>query len=63
MNELESRDVQCPYCGEIIDILIDCSVSHQDYIEDCQVCCQPINLEVTVGQGDEPVIVVSSDND
>ena len=42
MIELEERKVECPYCGEVIDVLIDCSVPHQYYIEDCQVCCRPI---------------------
>lgn len=40
MNALEPRDIQCPYCGETIEVLIDCSVSEQRYIEDCQVCCR-----------------------
>jgi len=37
MNELVVSKVQCPYCGEQIEVLIDCSVSHQSYIEDCPV--------------------------
>lgn len=36
--------VQCPYCGESIDTLIDLSAGSFRYIEDCQVCCQPIDL-------------------
>ncbi|MGB5444404.1 MAG: CPXCG motif-containing cysteine-rich protein [Psychromonas sp.] len=48
MFELESYKAQCPYCGETIELLIDCSVAEQDYIEDCQVCCRPINVQVTV---------------
>ncbi len=46
MNSLESIDISCPYCGETIDILVDCSVKLQEYIEDCAVCCQPITLIV-----------------
>jgi Cysteine-rich CPXCG len=34
--------VTCPYCGETVEIALDPgSGSVQDYIEDCQVCCQP----------------------
>jgi len=40
--------VQCPYCWENIDVLIDPSVDEQEYIEDCQVCCRPIQFKVTV---------------
>lgn len=49
MNSLQEVDIHCPYCGETIDILLDGSVSHQEYIEDCRVCCRPMHLKVTVG--------------
>lgn len=52
MNQLEERNISCPYCGEIIGILIDCSVEQQSYVEDCQVCCQPIVFDIAIGQGD-----------
>jgi hypothetical protein len=42
--------VQCPYCGESIDTLVDLSAGSFRYIEDCQVCCQPIEL---VGEVDD----------
>lgn len=48
MDLLQSAAVQCPYCGETLDIDVDCSVPEQSYIEDCQVCCQPINVQVSV---------------
>jgi len=47
MNELMPSTVQCPYCWEMIEVLIDVSVNEQAYIEDCQVCCRPINFSVT----------------
>jgi hypothetical protein len=42
--------IHCPYCGESIDIAVDDSVDHQQYVEDCQVCCRPINLAVSVDE-------------
>ena len=48
MDELKQQQIQCPYCGESIDVLIDCSIEQQNYIEDCQVCCRPINFDVYV---------------
>jgi transcription elongation factor Elf1 len=36
----------CPYCWETISMLLDNSVSKQVYIEDCEVCCNPIQLLV-----------------
>ncbi|WP_158974429.1 CPXCG motif-containing cysteine-rich protein [Cellulophaga sp. L1A9] len=35
---------QCPYCWEEISMLLDTSVRQQTYIEDCEVCCNPIEL-------------------
>jgi len=46
--ELTEKTIQCPYCGENIDILVDCSIDDQEYIEDCQVCCCPIVINATV---------------
>ncbi|WP_298416640.1 CPXCG motif-containing cysteine-rich protein [uncultured Kordia sp.] len=43
---------QCPYCWEEISMLIDTSVSTQKYIEDCEICCNPIELEVVSEEGD-----------
>lgn len=37
-------EVVCPYCGETISVLVDTSVSSQTYIEDCSVCCRPIQF-------------------
>ncbi|WP_299253401.1 CPXCG motif-containing cysteine-rich protein [uncultured Lacinutrix sp.] len=35
---------QCPYCWETISMLLDSSVTKQTYVEDCEVCCNPIQL-------------------
>lgn len=48
MDLLQNHSLSCPYCGEVIHIVVDCSVPNQSYIEDCQVCCRPINLYVTI---------------
>jgi transcription elongation factor Elf1 len=37
---------QCPYCWEEISMLIDVSQSTQKYIEDCEICCNPIEITV-----------------
>jgi len=43
---MEEQDIDCPYCGETIGILLDTSVDSQIYVEDCQVCCSPIVIGV-----------------
>ncbi len=35
---------QCPYCWEEISMLLDTSIRKQTYIEDCEVCCNPIEI-------------------
>lgn len=45
--ELVSHSVACPYCGETVDILIDTSIEQQNYIEDCSVCCRPMEINAT----------------
>jgi hypothetical protein len=43
----ESTTVVCPYCGEPIELGLDPGGGAvQDYVEDCQVCCQPWNVHV-----------------
>ena len=37
----------CPYCWEKISMLIDSSVVGQNYIEDCETCCNPIQISYT----------------
>ncbi len=63
MNSLSAKKIDCPYCGESIEVLIDCSISEQDYIEDCQVCCRPIDFFVTVDDDGEPYVTVSHENE
>jgi len=38
----------CPYCGEEISMVLDLSVRRQTYVEDCEVCCNPIEISYTV---------------
>lgn len=39
---------ECPYCWERISIIIDTSVNDQIFIEDCEVCCRPIEIRVVL---------------
>ncbi len=41
-------DVACPYCGETLTVRLDLSAGSQSYVEDCQVCCQPMQMSVQV---------------
>jgi hypothetical protein len=46
-----SAEYTCAYCGEAILTFVDLSAgSHQSYVEDCQVCCQPNVLYVRINE-------------
>ena len=45
---LQPRTVQCPFCGESFETVVDLSSGSTSYIEDCQVCCQPIEFTLEV---------------
>lgn len=36
---------QCPYCWEEISMLLDPSIQQQNYVEDCEICCNPIEVK------------------
>lgn len=56
-------EIVCPYCDETIEILVDTSAGDQEYIEDCQVCCRPIELVVTLDEDDAPHVAVRRDDE
>ena len=41
----------CPYCFEFESKLIDFSVKSQNFIEDCEVCCNPIEFNLELQNG------------
>lgn len=63
MNQLIEKTIGCPYCGEAINVLIDSSDIEQQYIEDCQVCCKPINFLVSESVDGEVIVSVYSEDE
>ena len=45
---------QCPHCWEQVSMIFDASIQNQNYIEDCEVCCNPIEVN-PIFQGGELV--------
>lgn len=45
---LNEKQVSCPYCGELFTAFIDTSQGNHHYVEDCFVCCRPIEFIVTI---------------
>ena len=59
MYGTELKSVDCPYCNEQFEIIVDTSVVDQEYIEDCEVCCRPINFRVSIDIAAGTVSVVA----
>jgi len=63
MAELIEQRILCPYCNEPITVLVDTSVDYQEYIEDCQVCCHPIEMTASVDFESDVNLVVRHENE
>lgn len=63
MSALDSVQIQCPYCWETLEISVDPSVPEQEYVEDCQVCCQPILLTVVFDDNLTPHVEARAENE
>jgi len=58
--QLSPNSITCPFCWETIEILIDPSIAAEEYIEDCQVCCNPINIAVSIDSAGDATISASN---
>lgn len=52
MELMVESDIACPHCGEVFPLLIDTSEDEQTLVEDCSVCCRPINLTILCRPGE-----------
>lgn len=51
----------CPYCGEPIELMVDDSAGSASYVEDCPVCCRPMQVEVDAVDGEIVLHVKTGD--
>lgn len=49
--------VYCPYCGERLEIYVEADV-RGNFIQDCEVCCNPMRV-VVAGRADERYVYVT----
>ena len=43
-NQQVEKFFSCPYCWEMVSMLLDLSVEEQRFVEDCENCCHPIEV-------------------
>lgn len=46
MSLLDHVHVHCPYCDERLEVSVEPDALGQSYIEDCQICCQPMQMNI-----------------
>jgi len=46
-----TKHFSCPHCGERISVILDLSAGPQCYIEDCEVCCNPVTISFEAEDG------------
>jgi hypothetical protein len=63
MEPLQELGISCPYCGEAITLLVDGTLAEQCYIEDCEVCCQPIAIGLNLSADGRFQIVARRDDE
>jgi hypothetical protein len=63
METLPEHENFCPYCGESILLVIDCSAGGHSYVEDCQVCCRPIEVAVECADPQAPTVELRRDDE
>jgi transcription elongation factor Elf1 len=47
-----SQTIQCPFCGQSYELLIDTSIESQKLVTDCEVCCRPCEVHVEAELGE-----------
>ncbi|MGH8183786.1 MAG: CPXCG motif-containing cysteine-rich protein [Rhodanobacteraceae bacterium] len=57
----EPVSLTCPYCGEPIELIVDETGGPAAYVEDCPVCCQPMQVNVEVDASGVRVRVKTGD--
>ena len=57
MMELEEHLITCPYCAEAFTALIDPTMAGDQYVEDCEICCQPIVFLISANGPQDPCTI------
>ena len=56
----EFASVQCPFCGQSLDVAVDASIAQQCFTTDCEVCCRPFEVRTECRDGEIIGVGVSS---
>ena len=60
INKMLEHYFDCPHCWENQLKIIDSSISNQSFIEDCEVCCNPLEFNLTLSENELTSFSVNS---
>ena len=63
MSLLSSYFIACPYCLEQFEITVDLTAGSQQYIEDCEVCCRPVLVDIRLEDGEITDVTATRENE
>ncbi|MFP7723032.1 CPXCG motif-containing cysteine-rich protein [Lysobacter sp. A3-1-A15] len=63
MSGLHELDIRCPYCGEPLQVQVDASGGEAQWVEDCQVCCRPMELALYIADDGAISLLARTDDD
>ncbi|MBI4249240.1 MAG: CPXCG motif-containing cysteine-rich protein [Elusimicrobia bacterium] len=52
LPEEQWSEIECPYCGENFEIGLDPSSEFQSFVNDCEICCKPIQVDAEWEDGE-----------
>ena len=61
MNILETISVQCPACGEVMELQVDCDEGNQELREECPVCDKPVTIAITISDNGVSSVEILAD--
>ena len=57
----EFADIQCPFCGQTFEVVVDTGLAHQRFTTDCEICCRPLEIVAECAAGE--VVSVAAHGD
>ena len=63
MSNTDDIRIPCPYCGEETGIQVELTDTPADYVEDCTVCCRPIQLHVVWDDNSQPTVAATREQE
>jgi hypothetical protein len=55
----DSANVDCPFCGQSMALVLDTSIPSQCFTTDCEVCCRPFEVTAECEPGEVISVMVS----